>query len=134
MKSILSVLSLAALATAAPLVARDGLNDIDILNYALTLEHLEATFYRQGLANYTRAQFIAAGFTGTFYENIREVAYDEKSHVDFLTKALGDKAVQECTYSFPSTDVASFVALASVLEGVGVSAYLGMGQLNDIIL
>ncbi|KAJ5751912.1 ferritin-like domain-containing protein [Penicillium odoratum] len=109
-------------------VSKRAVTDADILNYALTLEHLEATFYAQGLQNYTQADFVNAGYADPFYDNLLRVASDEKTHVSFLTSALeaaGAPATAECTYAFPSTDVDSFVALANVLEGVGVSAYLG---------
>jgi len=105
--------------------------DVTILNYALTLEYLERKFYQEGLANYTQAQFVAAGFPDPFYKNLKEIYYDEQTHVSFLSGALsgaGAQPVTEAKYSFPSTDVKSFVGLASVLEGVGVSAYLGAAQ------
>ncbi|KAF5971992.1 hypothetical protein FBULB1_8939 [Fusarium bulbicola] len=120
----------AGLASAAPVIEKraSAINDGVILNYALTLEHLEDTFYRQGLSNFTEKDFADAGYDSTFYNNIKKVSSDETDHVDFLTKALkaaGVTPVQECTYSFGVTDVKSFLATASVLEGVGVSAYLG---------
>ena len=121
---------LAALAYATP-VRRDLTNAVDILNYALTLEHLEDTFYRTGLANFSADAFTAAGFDSSVHANIVEVAKDEANHVQFLTgaiSAVGAAPAQECTYAFPVTDVASFLAVASVLEGVGVSAYLGAAR------
>ncbi|KAL4944382.1 ferritin-like domain-containing protein [Aspergillus oleicola] len=108
--------------------ADGGVTDADILNYALTLEHLEATFYEQGLKNYTKADFMAAGVSETVYNNLKSVAMDEKAHEDFLTQALtkaGAQPVARCTYNFPATDAKSFLALGNILEGVGTSAYLG---------
>ncbi|KAL8720908.1 MAG: hypothetical protein Q9225_002294 [Loekoesia sp. 1 TL-2023] len=131
-----SVAALAAVVAAAPaknnlLALRQAaaqVTDADILNYALTLEHLEDKFYREALANFTQSDFAAAGYDETFYNNLKEVSSDETTHVSFLTAALtkaGAKPVAECTYSYGVTDVKSFLATASILEGVGVSAYLG---------
>ncbi|KAF4962162.1 hypothetical protein FSARC_9736 [Fusarium sarcochroum] len=120
----------AGLVSAAPAMEKRAsqINDGVILNYALTLEHLEDNFYRQGLSNFTEKDFADAGYDSTFYKNIKKVSSDETAHVDFLTKGLkaaGVTPVKECTYSFGVTDVKSFLATASILEGVGVSAYLG---------
>jgi len=80
--------ALIGVAAASPVVKRAAYTDADILNYALTLEHLEDKFYREGLANFTEAQFSAAGFGARFYQNLKEISYDETTHVAFLTSAL----------------------------------------------
>ncbi len=106
----------------------NAIDDGVILNYALTLEYLERAFYLEGLKNYTQEDFVAAGFEDPFYSNLERIAGDEITHVDFLAAALeqaGITATVELEYCFPSVDAKSFVTLSSVLEGVGVSAYIG---------
>jgi Ferritin-like domain len=76
----------AGLAAAAPVEQRDVARDfnpppggdVTILNYALTLEYLERKFYQEGLANYSHADFVAAGFPDPFYANLKEIYYDEE--------------------------------------------------------
>ncbi|KAF2210469.1 hypothetical protein CERZMDRAFT_17176, partial [Cercospora zeae-maydis SCOH1-5] len=131
--------SFAALAAAAPLVQRQlatppaGVDDATILNYALTLEHLENVFYREAIQRFTAEDFKAAGVPAAeaFFNNLQQIASDEETHVTALTNVLNSidaTPVQECTYNFGYTDVQGFLATANVLEGVGVSAYLGAAQ------
>jgi hypothetical protein len=68
----------------------------------LTLEHLEDKFYREGLANFTEAQFAAAGYDATFYANLKEVSSDESTHVKFLTTALTGKSMINHVYLLPA--------------------------------
>ncbi|KAG8955973.1 hypothetical protein FRC04_006422 [Tulasnella sp. 424] len=132
MKSILfSFVSLALVARNAiscPFTPEDTSNDTKLLNFALTLEHLEYAFYTDGLAKYDQHAFKDAGFPSWVRTRFQQIADHEASHVALLSNTLGDKAVQPCQYNFPYSDPQSFVALSMVLEDLGVSAYLGAAK------
>jgi len=111
-----------AFAGALPGLARAGsipASDIAILNYALTLEYLEAAFYAEAVAN--------GKLTGETQRFATVVAQHEGSHVTFLKTVLGAKAVAKPKFDFKGTtaDQAKFEATADVLENTGVHAYLG---------
>ncbi|KAI0366556.1 hypothetical protein BV20DRAFT_643572 [Pilatotrama ljubarskyi] len=99
--------------------------DTEILNLALTLEHLENAFYTQGLARFSEQDFENDGLPAWVHGRFVQISGHEAEHVKFLTAALGDKAVQPCEYSFPYDSPKSFAAISMVLETVGASAYLG---------
>ncbi len=93
--------------------------DIAILNYALTLEYLEAAFY-------TEAEAMGA-LDGELALFAKVVGAHERAHVKALKAALGRKAVKKPRFNFRGTteDAARFAATAQVLEDTGVAAYAG---------
>lgn len=94
-------------------------SDIAILNFALTLEYLEAAFYAEAVAKHK--------LSGETLRFAKVVANHEASHVRFLRNVLGSKAVKKPMFDFKGTtaDQAKFQATADVLENTGVHAYLG---------
>ncbi len=96
--------------------------DVDILNFALNLEYLEAEFYLRaatgsGLATADIGSSPGAvtggaqvtGLTSAQQNILNEIAYDEQEHVRFLRSALGSAAVAR-----PAIDLTnSFNALAN---------------------
>ncbi|KAK3203657.1 hypothetical protein GRF29_106g200552 [Pseudopithomyces chartarum] len=123
-------------AAAAPPAAAPGggLSDVDILQFALTAEHLESTFYSQGFAKFPMSDFTALGLTDTQIKSLMTVGQTEATHVTTLQAAIagaGAKPVEPCNYNFDAAlkDAKTMVATARVLEAVGVSAYLGAAPL-----
>jgi hypothetical protein len=93
--------------------------DIAILNYALTLEYLEAAFYKKAIAD--------GALSGQYARFAEVVQAHEQAHVDALKKTLGSKAVKRPSFDFKGTTAkqATFAATAMVLEDTGVEAYQG---------
>jgi hypothetical protein len=140
-------------------VKAGSITDVDILNFALNLEYLEAEFYTMATLGKTLSQigftltgtgksgptyggkkvnFLASltdtDKTGQLLAIMNEIAYDEQQHVHLLRGALGADAVAKPTINLDAlgTGFEGFqhaTALARAFEDTGVSAYGGAAPL-----
>lgn len=98
-------------------------SDLEILNYALTLEYLEADFYNQGVEG--------GALSGRELALVKPIRDHENAHVAALTSTisdLGGEPVKSPKFKYPEgtfTKKAAFLETASVFEELGVTAYHG---------
>ena len=121
---------------------------VAVLNFALTLEHLEAAFYNQGIAKSGLIPANNSGYLGL-------IARDENAHVKFLQSvitSLKGTPVAAGTYDFTGgnnkgngpfkdvfTNYVTYLAVGQVFEDTGVRAYKGqapalIGIKNQVVL
>jgi Ferritin-like domain len=101
-------------------------SDLDILNFALGLEHLENVMYRQINAS--------GKLTGEAADIAKTFGSYEQAHVDAITKALTDakyaNIAKEGKYNFPAFDTQdNILKFLNTVEPVGVGAYTGAANL-----
>jgi Ferritin-like domain len=109
-----------SLATTSRSAASIG-HDVQILNYVLRLESLQAAFYSQAITD--------GALSGELHQLARVLARQERAHVAFLRRRLGNLAPPERTYDFgeATADDAAFADTAHRLEEAAVAAYIGEG-------
>lgn len=111
---------------------------VDVLVFALTLEHIEDAFYRSGL---DAPDLIPEEYVGIF----NQIGKHEAAHVAFLTTALGSAAIERPaldltaggTYADALTNFDTYLTLSQTFEDLGVAAYKGQAGVlapNDDIL
>ena len=119
-----------------------GPSENDVLNFALNLEYLEATFYSYVVTGGD----IPSGSTGAgpaptgapagkpsfqtqqIADVFAEIYYDELSHVNDLRSVLGSVAVarpQLALNALGTVSTANYITFARLFEDVGVTAYVG---------
>jgi rubrerythrin len=127
LRGVLSAGALLGAGAVSPFVrdalAQESGGDLEILNFALTLEYLESTFYE-------RAVMKGKGLSSEARALAVEIRDNEQAHVDALRTAItgsGGKPVEapDVGFGLAFTSEAKFLKLAQALEDTGVSAYNG---------
>lgn len=97
-------------------------SDLEILNYALTLEHLEAAAYKA-----INGAGVLSGRAATYFQSFGAHEAEHVAAIIATIQKLGGTPVQPAQYNFSSVpkDAAGVVAFFQNVESVGASAYLG---------
>ena len=104
--------------------SQGDMGDVDILNFALTLEYLESAFYTQAQAE--------AKLSPEATELVDLISMDEAEHVNALKATVTDQGgtpveVPGVDFGNAFASEKDFLTLAQTFEDTGVSAYNGAG-------
>jgi hypothetical protein len=115
---------------ASPARAAVSKGDVAILNYALSLEYLQAAFY-------TETERVGK-VVGQAARAVRVVGAVERAHVDAFRDLLGAKAIKRPTFDFRGVteEQQAFLKTAVAFEDLAVAAYKGQAHLikSDAVL
>ena len=150
---IASAMAGAVAAIDSPAQAQSSFTDIDILNFALNLEYLEAEFYTiattgktisqvgltvsgSGVAGPTQGGALTP-LTGAMLKIAMEIALDERTHVTLLQNTIlslggspiAKPAINLNALGFGFAGSTDFLTLARIFEDIGVTAYGGAAPL-----
>jgi Ferritin-like domain len=116
---------LAALAAPSPSEAAVSPSDAAILNFALTLEYLQAAFYTEAERNKAVNTQLA--------RVPRQLGAVERAHVEALRDVLGKQAVKRPAFNFKGVteDQIKFLKTAVAFEDLGAAAYKGQAARLD---
>ncbi|CAN5351018.1 hypothetical protein BH23BAC3_BH23BAC3_23520 [soil metagenome] len=116
-------------AFAKPAKAQSTGEIVDVLNFALTVEHLENEYYMTGVAE---SGLIPSGKDADIFAQVQK---HEEQHVNFLIdviESLGGEPIEKPTFDFtvggafdPFNNYDQYTALAQAFEDTGVRAYKG---------
>jgi len=116
-KAVVGGAALLGALTAPSVAAATAASDVAILNYALTLEYLQAAFY-------TEAERLGA-IGGNLKQIPRQLGAVERAHVAAIKAALGRAAVRRPAFDFHGVteDQTKFLKTAVAFEDLGAAAY-----------
>lgn len=120
--SLLGVPGLTPSASASAAAAAPLDSDLDILNYALTLEYLEAAAYKA-----VNDAGVLTGRAATYFKAFGQHEADHVAALLATIPKLGGTPVAMPTFNFTSVpnNPAQIIEFFQMVEAVGVSAYLG---------
>jgi hypothetical protein len=97
-----------------------GGHDLEIVNYALTLEHIEADFYDRAVES-----GLFSGAEGGVFKLIQANEHEHVAALQALARTLGGPVADRPQTQFQLGSRRAALTLAARLENTGASAYLG---------